>query len=1252
MAIEQRKSQLVFTADTSQFKQGVSEAKDELKKLSGTAQAESEKMSKTFKDIPEGMSAGVTASERQIRSMISAIQRAEAEAGAVSNRASDRLANLAKIRNIPTEAIEPYLRSLRSTEDQQAKVAAGMNNMGLSAKQMQASLRGLPAQFTDIFTSLATGQAPITVLLQQGGQIKDMFGGIVPALKAMGGAIAAMITPWTVLAAAVGVVGYAISQGAKEQREFEKQLILTGNAVGTTSTKLMSAAAAYSEFGVTQGKMAESMLQMMGSVRTGADDVARFTKAAIEMEKYGGTAFKETAKAFKELGEEPLKASLKYNEGMNYLSIATYEYIKLLEKQGRTQEAAKVAQEEYFKATKERADALKANLGYLEIGWNAIADTAKKAWDMMVGLGRSRDPLQEINAKIADRQRALVLTEGKPHVLSDAARQRIIKELEDLRDQQRNAQEVDRMQQRLSGYESARTRQIEAREEVEKRLRDTEENSEKRQRMILEVKNLIVAAGYKGVEAAQLEAKLVAQINEKYKDRGKQSTGSEANAEFMKDWAKIIEDWQKIAIDSSAAVDELTKSEKDLLKVVGDPRWEGQTQAFKDATFAIFNQAQAEEELAKRKKENDKSWKENEKQAHDSAEAVMKETKAIEDQVEKLRLHTAQLGLTEQAKKALTIADRNREIQRLRTLLQDDAEMARDPAERDRIEARIRALEKLSEAERQAGEAGDLYKLQKEWDKTAESIESSLTDALMHGFEAGKEYGKNVADALKASFKTFTAKLIIEPVMKGAIGGMMSSIGLGTQAGNSTNMGMLGNLFSLGGGTGSSGILSSLSGTDLGAILGAGAGGMYGSSALYGAAIGSSSIGAGSQAAMLASQTGVFGQAGLSATASSAGAGAGAGAASAIPVIGWIALAAYIGYSLFASNRARHRQAQQNYGYLGMDDPFSAHSPNRFSTDLYNPMLYPVQGMVNQYASMFGGDSSGIGYGLFSSASPDGRGAQTISTVRRNGLQLYGSNVNADNASMEARLKAEIPRMMLAGLQASDLSKHYKEFFDKFDATRMTEDTLNTIVEIASSAYQMAEAFKQLGGPFQQLVDLSVEARAGVLDLVGGLDQFMGKTGNYFQNYYSDSEKQALSLASVDKTLTGAGLDPDLLRTREDFRKMVESLDVSTPEGQRKFAALMNSADAFNFGVALLEATGKTLGQITAGAPETAGVDLMISTQQTTNSLLEKIEAAIRETGVQTVQAIQEIVINTGDSYISGSGTEVSSYGGVTGGGN
>lgn len=67
----------------------------------------------------------------------------------------------------------------------------------------------LPAQFTDIATQLAGGQSPWLILLQQGGQVKDSFGGIIPTFRALLGTISPVMVGVGALAAATGAVVYA-----------------------------------------------------------------------------------------------------------------------------------------------------------------------------------------------------------------------------------------------------------------------------------------------------------------------------------------------------------------------------------------------------------------------------------------------------------------------------------------------------------------------------------------------------------------------------------------------------------------------------------------------------------------------------------------------------------------------------------------------------------------------------------------------------------------------------------------------------------------------------------------------------------------------------------------------------------------------------------------------------------------------------------------------------------------------------------
>jgi hypothetical protein len=110
---------------------------------------------------------------------------------------------------------------------------------------------------------------------------------------------------------------------------------------------------------------------------------------------------RKTVAAFSELGKDPLKAAVSLNRQYGFLTLATYEQIKALTEQGRAQEAAVVAQEAFAKSAVARSEEMNRSLGYLEKGWRGVRDTAKGAWDAMVGFGREEAIDQQI-AKVEE----------------------------------------------------------------------------------------------------------------------------------------------------------------------------------------------------------------------------------------------------------------------------------------------------------------------------------------------------------------------------------------------------------------------------------------------------------------------------------------------------------------------------------------------------------------------------------------------------------------------------------------------------------------------------------------------------------------------------------------------------------------------------------------------------------------------------------------------------------------------------------
>lgn len=299
-----------------------------------------------------------------------------------------KLAKQKKLGALDASTFSEYQAKIDQTRSNIGRFDDSLTRTGNTAKQTAAALRGVPAQFTDIAVSLQAGQAPLTVLLQQGGQLKDMFGGVGPAAKALGGYVLGLVNPFTVAAAAVAALGLAYYKGSQEADEYNKSLILTGNYAGTTADGLASLAKQVSSTVGTTGAASTVLAQLAGSGNIAAYSFEEITKAALTMEEATGKAVGETVAQFASIAKEPVAASIKLNEQYHYLTASVYEQIVALEKQGEQAASVRLATDAFADAIQSRGDQITQRLGTIEKAWSNVAKAAKWAWDSALDIGR------------------------------------------------------------------------------------------------------------------------------------------------------------------------------------------------------------------------------------------------------------------------------------------------------------------------------------------------------------------------------------------------------------------------------------------------------------------------------------------------------------------------------------------------------------------------------------------------------------------------------------------------------------------------------------------------------------------------------------------------------------------------------------------------------------------------------------------------------------------------------------------------
>lgn len=295
------------------------------------------------------------------------------------------------------------LREVRGEASRPLPTKNPIGDLGISAGQTAQAMRQLPAQFTDFFTSLQGGMPFFTVLVQQGGQIKDSFGGVEPALKGVSSAVMGMVTPYTLAAAAVGLVVYAWYDAEKQQEAFTRALALSRNEAAATTLTLVALAQRTSDaMQVSAGAGEEAALAIGSNGRIAERNLQAVANAAVAMKEISGQAVDDTVALYAKLADDPVKSAQKLNEQVNFMTVDLYEHIKALQEQGRSQDAATLITRAASDETVMALAKVRANQNPVIRGFKELWVEATKAWGAMqggMGFGPEAAQMQKLLAE-------------------------------------------------------------------------------------------------------------------------------------------------------------------------------------------------------------------------------------------------------------------------------------------------------------------------------------------------------------------------------------------------------------------------------------------------------------------------------------------------------------------------------------------------------------------------------------------------------------------------------------------------------------------------------------------------------------------------------------------------------------------------------------------------------------------------------------------------------------------------------------
>ncbi|HHP3478452.1 TPA: phage tail tape measure protein, partial [Escherichia coli] len=279
-------------------------------------------------------------------------------------------------------------KTATAVEQGLSRQALAAQKAGISVGQYKAAMRTLPAQFTDIATQLAGGQNPWLILLQQGGQVKDSFGGLIPMFRGLAGAVSLPAVGITSLVAATGALAYAWYQGDSTLSAFNKTLVLSGNQSGLTAERMLTLSRAGQAAGLTFNQAGESLAALVSAGVRGGEQFDAINQSVARFASASGVEVDKVAEAFGKLTTDPTSGLTAMARQFRNVTAEQIAYVAQLQRSGDEAGALQAANDIATKGFDEQTRRLKENMGTLETWADKTGKAFKSMWDAILDIGR------------------------------------------------------------------------------------------------------------------------------------------------------------------------------------------------------------------------------------------------------------------------------------------------------------------------------------------------------------------------------------------------------------------------------------------------------------------------------------------------------------------------------------------------------------------------------------------------------------------------------------------------------------------------------------------------------------------------------------------------------------------------------------------------------------------------------------------------------------------------------------------------
>ncbi len=191
-------------------------------------------------------------------------------------------------------------------------------------------------------------------------------------------------------------------------------------------------------------------------------------------------------------------------------------------------------------------------------------------------------------------------------------------------------------------------------------------------------------------------------------------------------------------------------------------------------------------------------------------------------------------------------------------------------------------------------------------------------------------------------------------------------------------------------------------------------------------------------------------------------------------------------------------------------------------------------------------------------------------------IALGAFGISAEEAKERlSNVLVDIGKISFQGLNAEDTNKAFAAVFGEFAASAVTqilpeiqqfqkagEDTYETLIRVSAQTISFKEAAEDLGLTFPELSLAAVQAVDAIAAASGGFDALRTNLSAYYSEYFTEEERRVNMTKDLTRVVGELGVT--MPTTRDGFKELINTLNLTDAADQQLFASLLQLAPAFD----------------------------------------------------------------------------------------